>query len=290
MENENLKKMGWLLGFIVLAAISCWATEHSFHLLISWMPEAFVWGLTIAFFIVASYGTKLIVDALNTDVWMDHRRRTFWKGTTHVVVFWLMMSVKTKPHTFFYNHNIGNVTQQDLRETSKYLMQIQNRENVDPAYDELDNRVRQKFAALRAEYNGIGQSGKKGGGEYVNQLIGEINNDLDHELPGCGIRSNTAAWNKFNPADLVNYENQMNNSLKRIKEEKYMASRQSASEARALLGKFEGLVDTISTMVELGDIDEAIITQTDGVVLSGYTCIKANQKYVDFADEDAKER
>ena len=69
MKTENLKTWGSLLAFVILAAISCWATEHSFHLLIKWMPEVFVWGLTIAFFIVASYGTKMVVDALNKDNW-----------------------------------------------------------------------------------------------------------------------------------------------------------------------------------------------------------------------------
>ena len=108
MKTENLKNWGAFIAFLILAAISCWATEHSFHLLIKWMPEPFVWGLTIAFFIVASYGTKMIVDALNKDLWMDHRRRTFWIGVVLAFIFWLLMSMPTNTHTFFYNHNIGN--------------------------------------------------------------------------------------------------------------------------------------------------------------------------------------
>ncbi len=131
METENLKNWGALIAFVVLAAISCWATEHSFHLLLNkFMPDAFVWGLTIAFFIVASYGTKLIVDALNKDIWIDHRRRTFWIGTVLLLVFWLLMSMPTNTHTFFYNHDIGNKVQEDLATTSAYLEQIKNRQNV----------------------------------------------------------------------------------------------------------------------------------------------------------------
>lgn len=288
MKQENIKNWGSFLAFIVLAAISCWATEHSFHLLIQWMPEAFVWGLTIAFFIVASYGTKLIIDALNKDIWMDHRRRTFWIGTTLVLVFWLFMSMPTNTHTFFYNHNIGNTVQEDLTETSKYLTQIKDRQNVDSAYYVLHSKVQKSFNELTDEFNGIGKSGKKGSGEYVRQILRTINEELEKEKPGSSVKFNDAAWNQFNPVVLSNYESQMNRSLEQIKEENYKVSRSAATEAAEDLRKIGIMNDTIKIMVETGNVHEDVITQADGVVLSGYACVKNNQKFVKFENENDK--
>ena len=61
--GQKFKILGSLVAFLILAGISCWATEKSLHLLLpaGW-PEVLVWGITIAFFVMASYGSKLIVD------------------------------------------------------------------------------------------------------------------------------------------------------------------------------------------------------------------------------------
>lgn len=290
MRTENLKNWGAFIGFIILAAISCWATEHSFHLLIKWMPEPFVWGLTIAFFIVASYGTKMIVDALNKDLWIEHRRRTFWIGVVLVFIFWFLMSMPTNTHTFFYNHNIGNKVQEDLTNTSSYLEQIRSRQNVDSAYYTIHNLVNDKFKLVEAEFNGTGGTMRNGNGEYVRKLLGEINPILEKEISGSSIRFNDEkwAWRSTDQKICTGYENQKNRSLEQIKDQNYKVSRASAAEAADNIRKIGLMNDTIKTMVELGSIHEDVITQAEGVILGGYTCIKNNQKYVVFDDSKDK--
>ncbi len=286
---ERYRIIGCGLAYIILAGISCWATEHSFHLLIKWMPEVFVWGLTIAFFIVASYGTKLIVDALNNEVYMEHRRRDFWIGTVLVFVFWLLMSMPTNTHTFFYNHNIGNVVQEDLTTTNGYLSQIKARKNVDSAYYAVHDNVNKRFNDLTDEFNGIGRSGKVGGGEIVRQMLRGINEILEKELPGSFIKFNDATWNKFDPAILSNYEAQMNRSLEQIKDKNYKVSTAEAAIASEGMRKLGIMNDTIKMMVEMGTIHEDVITQAEGVILSGYTCVKNNNKFVKFDSNKDKE-
>lgn len=290
MKTENLKNWGAFIAFLVLAAISCWATEHSFHLLIKWMPEPFVWGLTIAFFIVASYGTKMIVDALNKDLWMDHRRRTFWIGAVLVFIFWLLMSMPTNTHTFFYNHNIGNKVQEDLTTTSTYLEQIKSRQNVDSAYYAVHDQVNDKFKLVEAEFNATGGTGNRGNGEYVRRLLGEINPILEKEIPGSSIKFNDAkwAWNNADQRILTGYEAQKNRSLEQIKDQNYKVSKTAASEAAEDIRKIGLMTDTIKIMVETGSIHEDVITQAEGVILSGYTCVKNNQKYVKFDNANDK--
>lgn len=289
MQPEVLKKYGSLAIYIVLAGISCWATAHSFHLLIKWMPEAFVWIITIAFFIVASYGTKLIFDGFNGDRYNENRVRNFWMGIVLFVVFWLFMSMPTNTHTFFYNHNVGNKVQDDISTTIAYLEQIKGRANISTDYNKVHDDVNKKFNSLSDEYNGIGKSGMKGNGQYVRQQLRDINAILEKELPGSAIKFNDDTWNGFNPSVLSNYEDQMNAALVNIKDANYKVSKTAAAEAEADVKKLSEIQAQVKAMVEAGSIDEEVVTQADGLILSGYSCIKNNQTFVNFKNEADKE-
>ena len=101
MNGKSLLKIGAIVFFFVLGAYSCWATAHSLHLLMPTLPILLVWGVTIAFFIVASYGTKMITDSLNQNVYQENRKFQLFGGIILVVLFWLICSMPTNTHTFF---------------------------------------------------------------------------------------------------------------------------------------------------------------------------------------------
>lgn len=105
---SKFRVIGSLIAFLILAGISCWATEKSLHMLLpaGW-PEILVWGITIAFFVVASIGTKLIADSLMSNEFVENRKGKLWGGIFLVIFFWLIMSMPTNTHTFFYNDKIG---------------------------------------------------------------------------------------------------------------------------------------------------------------------------------------
>lgn len=73
MEQKNYLKLIWMVAFIAFAAVSCWATAESLHLLLSSWPLAMCWVVTVGFFIIASLGTKMIVDSLNQDIYLEKR-------------------------------------------------------------------------------------------------------------------------------------------------------------------------------------------------------------------------
>ena len=148
--------------------------------------------------------------------------------------------------------------------------------------------MQKKFTALTNEFNGIGKSGKKGSGEYVREHLRSINEVLEKEVPGLSVKFNDAAWNKFDPHVLSSYENQMNRALERIKDQNYKVSKTAASEAAEDIRKIGLMTDTIKVMVETGNIHEDVITQAEGVILSGYTCVKNNQKFVNFDNQRDK--
>ena len=282
----ELKKWLTFAGFLILAGISCWATEHSFHLLIKWMPEFMVWGLTIALFIVASYGTKLIFDSLDYDNYVDHRRGKFWTGVVLVILFWLLMSMPTNTHTFFYNHNIGNKVQDDIATTETYLQQISKRQNVDSTFFKVRSVVDSIFREAEENFLGHKPPIPRGNGPYVKEEITKINDILEKELAGTAIPYNNAAYGTFNPAIITDYGNHKLVSLERIKDKKYQVSTQAASEAREYIRQLDIMSDTIAKMVQNGDIHESIITQTEGVLQTSYACVKNNSNFVKFNSEE----
>ena len=65
-ENKTLRLIS-VCGFAIFAAVSCWATAESLHLLLPSWPIFMCWAVTIGFFVIASIGTKLIVDSFPQD-------------------------------------------------------------------------------------------------------------------------------------------------------------------------------------------------------------------------------
>ena len=73
MEQNNYLKIVWIAAFVAFAGVSCWATAESLHMLLSSWPKIMCWIVTVGFFIIASFGTKMIVDSLNQNIYIDKR-------------------------------------------------------------------------------------------------------------------------------------------------------------------------------------------------------------------------
>ena len=113
MGQNNLLKIISALAFLALAAVSCWATQESLHLLLPSWPVVICWIVTIAFFVIASLGTKLIVDSLNQNVYITKRGEKLIGGILIVIAFWLLFSMPTNTHTFFYRNAISSIASED---------------------------------------------------------------------------------------------------------------------------------------------------------------------------------
>ena len=291
MESDNLKKLGSLVAFIVLAGISCWATEHSLHLLFGTsFPVIFVWALTIAMFIVASYGTKLIVDSLNMDIWLEHRRRSFWLGVVLLFFFWLLTSMPTNTHTFFFNHSIGDVIDQDVKSTSAYLQQLNSRENTDSAYYVVYAEVDGKWKAAAREYNGLGTSGQRGAGQYFTTLVRDINSALGkYGADERHLVEVKDAYNQFNKSNLEVYEKQVQGALHYIEDNRYKVSRDAAREAARVEREIKAVYDSVSMVLGSGGTLPAdLLAQQEVKIGEGYKVVKTNEHYVKFENEADK--
>ena len=155
MEQKNYLKLIWTVAFIAFAAVSCWATSESLHLLLSSWPLAMCWIVTIGFFIIASLGTKMIVDSLNQNIYLEKRGLHLVGGIVIVLIFWLICSMPTNTHTFFYRTVINDKVNTDISITRGYLKQIKNNTNnktqATKKVDELKNNMDILLGELEAE-------------------------------------------------------------------------------------------------------------------------------------------
>lgn len=153
-ENKYLK-IAVMLLFAAFAAVSCWATAESLRLLLPSWPAAMCWIVTIGFFVIASYGTKLIVDSLNQNIYLEKRGLKLVGGIIIILVFWLFCSMPTNTHTFFYRSVIDTKVAQDISTTKGYLDQIRNNtvieEKIHAKCNELENNINVKLGELNAE-------------------------------------------------------------------------------------------------------------------------------------------
>lgn len=280
MRKNKFVKIGSIFFFLVLAAYSCYATEHSLHLLSPNLPQFLVWAITIAFYFVASYASKMIVDALNQDIYINNRKWQLLGGLILMILFWLVVSMPTNTHTFFYNEQVCDVVLSDVSVTENYLDQIEKRTVTLSGYDTVENKVKDKSAELNAEFNGIGPSHRKGNGQYVMQRMREINNILGSNIP---IDPRVNVWD----VQILNrYNSQIGKELQRVKRDKYQAPSAEVSKAESLLDDLYVLEDTLKVMSSSGKPNEGIITQTEGVLQNAYSTIKNNKQYIVFNEGD----
>ncbi len=155
MEEKNYTKIVWLILFIVLAGISCWATQQSFQLSLPSWPPLLCWALTIAVFIIASLGTKMIADSLNQNIYMENKGKRLIVGIFISIFFWLAFSMPTNTHTFFYRSAIDGIVNSDITTTKSYLDQLRNNtvteEKILTACNKFDGEVKMKLTDLEHE-------------------------------------------------------------------------------------------------------------------------------------------
>ncbi len=155
MEQKNFSKIVYAALFVALAAVSCWATQESLHLSLPSWPQPLCWIVVIAFFVIASFGTKLIVDSFNQNIYVEGRGWKLIFGFIIVILFWLICSMPTNTHTFFYRNSISDKVASDITTTKGYLDQLKNNtvteSKIQAACTKVENEVHSKLIELKAE-------------------------------------------------------------------------------------------------------------------------------------------
>lgn len=179
MNKTSFFKIFAIVAFLALMGVSCWATVESLHLLLPSWPVIFFWVITVIFFVVASLGSKLIVDSFNQRIRVDNRGWQFIGGFILMLSFWICFSLPTNTHTFFYKTAIKDVLIRDLTETKGKLQDLANEGEAGKiiAQEKADfkNKVDAVFSKFAAEINNPGNPGWADKAEAVIiELEGEL--------------------------------------------------------------------------------------------------------------------
>lgn len=285
------KKIFWFVAFLIVGAISCWATASSFHLMMPSMPYIAVIAMTIVFFVFASYAFKLIMDALHNDGTVENPKVKLWGGIGLLILTWIIISLPTNAHTFFYKLRIGDVVTADLKTTKTYTQQLAERKVTDPAFKELKNACEEEFGKFSLEVKG--NSGKSGIGDRANKYIVKINEYLGIEYAIPTVQNTNKSTDAVNTEVINTVSAQMKEQLKRKESAEYKVNEEASIQARRDLKNITILQDSIEQLIQMKEISfpsaEPIIKQAEGVLVIAYNNIKMNDKYVEFIDKDDEE-
>lgn len=285
-ENKFLKIFA-ILAFLAFAAVSCWATSESLHLLLSSWPVVMCWVVTIGFFFIASWGTKMIVDSLNQKIYLEKRGMRLIGGLVIILVFWLACSMPTNTHTFFYRSVINDKVTTDISTTEGYLVQIRDNTVTETKIQikcaELKNKVDVKLGELKAEIEneanpGFGPKSKEILREFADLLGVAKIESLSNS--GKSVQDRQRLNDAYRTKIYILLESRLMNIVKELTPANNNHQVQAATdyENLELLKKYinDGTLD-------LNDAND-IKTVCDKLN-AAYSTIRTYQQFVDFKDE-----
>jgi len=285
MGQNNTLKVVSFFAFVALAAVSCWATQESLHLLLATWPQFLCWVVTIAFFIIASLGTKLIVDSLNQNVYVENRGKRLVSGILILLFFWLVFSMPTNTHTFFYRSAIESVASNDISTTKSYLDQLRNNkldeEEIKTKQNEFSNEVWSLFAELEAE---IKNEANPGFGPKSKEILARFATLL--EVPKVEPLTNNDNSVKGRAKLVDSYRTKidllMRNKLNRIASS-ILATDAETFKAQANTDWLN--LDFAENMIKSGDIDlndASMVKDVNNRLVHGYATIRTYKNHIEF--------
>ena len=119
MTEKSLFQKICAVAFFIFATISCIATAQSLSLTLEmeipfWISFTMMFVFAFGIYLLTSYCFKLVIDACNMDVYVEHRRRDFFLGIFGVLLFWLVCSMPTNTHSLFYTKVVDKVVTAEL--------------------------------------------------------------------------------------------------------------------------------------------------------------------------------
>lgn len=287
MNENKFLKIFCIFAFLAFAAVSCWATAESLHLLLSSLPVAMCWIVTIGFFFIASWGTKMIVDSFNQNIYLERRGLHLLGGIVIILIFWLACSMPTNTHTFFYRSVISDKVTSDISTTKGYLAQIRDNilteTKIQLKCSELNNKVEIKLGELKAEIEnpaniGVGPKAKeilKGFAELLG--VAKIE-ELSYR--GTSVQDRQRLYEAYRQKIYILLESRLLSIVKEMTPPNNNHQKQADNDHKNL--------ELVEKYIDDGTLDlndtEDIKTICDKLNTS-YATIRTYQQFVDFKNE-----
>jgi hypothetical protein len=188
MNQTKFLKIFSYAAFAAFLFISCWATVESLHLLLPTWPVPIFWIATIGIFVLASLGSKLIVDSFNQYDFVDNKGWRLIGGIVMLLVFWVLFSLPTNTHTFFYKSVVKEVMQGELVFVKDKLGELQNggeaKKMVELEKAEFTTKVNAAFDRVHSEImdpNNVGYGPRAK--ETIRNLANILGNGVEFQEP-----------------------------------------------------------------------------------------------------------
>ena len=222
---------------------------------------------------------------------MEKRGMTLVGGIIILLVFWLLCSMPTNTHTFFYRNLIGEKVTNDISTTQGYLSQIKDNVVTDGKIKakcvELENQINTKLQSLEAE---IKNPLNPGNGPETEKILGEIAQILGvnkiNKLSGNGnsVSERNTLYQAYRDVILLQLENKKINIVK--------AMSRSNDNYRKVANKDWKNLDLTKKYIDEGNLlltDAEDIKKVADNLNQGYSTIKTYQEIVDFKNDTDKE-
>lgn len=294
MNNENkFLKLFYIIAFLAFACVSCWATAESLHMLLPTWPLYAVYVVTIGFFIIASLGTKMIVDSLNQNIFLEKRGIRLIGGVVITLVFWLICSMPTNTHTFFYRSVANAIAKEDVQTTSGYLQQLINDTQIETQIrikqTEFDNAVKAKLTDLETE---IKNDANPGFGPHAKEILRQFAELLDVPKVDPISYQSTSVQQREKLVDAYRgkiyklaetKKDAIRNSMTAVNKKVYQDNAQKA------LDNLNYIVNEMNSKPSAIN-DVGFAHALDNRLLTGYAIIKQYSNFINFENESAKQR
>ena len=294
MNGENkFLKLFYIIAFLAFACVSCWATAESLHMLLPTWPLYAVYVVTIGFFAIASLGTKMIVDSLNQNIYLEKRGLRLIGGIFIILVFWLVCSMPTNTHTFFYRSVANGIAKEDIQTTTGYLNQLINDTQIENQIKakqiELENKVKAKLTDLETEIKnennpGFGPKSKEILRQFAELLDVPTVEPLTYQSKSVQQREKLVDQYRKKIYALMDTKKQaIRNSMEAANKAQYQkAARNAAQNIELIAEQMNNDPSALNSVPFAHEVDNRLLT--------GYATIKTYSNFVSFENEASKER
>ena len=290
-RKNDFSKILLILGFLFMLAVSCWATAESLHLLLPSWPYVFCWGVAIICFVIASYGSKMLVDSLDTKSYVSNRTWSLVGGIVILVVFWVLVSMPTNMHTFFYRSAINNVAMQDVISTKGRLQELADNTMVEKAKsDKIDALRRDVEAALTGLENEIDNMANPGFGDRAKQHLTALAKVLGVDvIPTLSYRGTSPEQRKllkeqYRRIAYGHMENRIAEISERTADNRSLVY---VPQARSLVAELDSVQPELDDAKAYGRVDHDLIARTDVLLTKSYGTIKNYHDLINLTPEDS---
>lgn len=289
MKQKNYFKLFCAIAFVAFAVVSCWATVESLHLLLSAkdssIPIFFVWVITVGFFFIASWGSKMIVDSLNSNIYTENPGLNLIGGIIIMIIFWLLMSMPTNTHTFFYKDNIRDVAIRDLEKTDDYLRALEADEiamrNLNRDWRVFENEV---WGIYQEICNEVANPSRPGIAEHVENLLKKLDGKLGIKVGRVTPKANNLReWNRV----LEIYRASISNLLEKKKSEYISRYVVITPDVKEKIKKHRRDISIVlDDICRMSAIDSKVMANAGIILSESYGLINQYFDHLEFKDKD----